>query len=136
MEDILIVNSDGEVLKTLDGVHDIERIVEVPMNKILMDKRSVHGITETERVDYSFLKVNYLVLRDVIKESPKYDLLLKMMPYVNFRDNVLVYSNGRPMRKADIGKIFGLSKNVFPKKLKDLEEGDLIKYMDHKQMFL
>lgn len=133
MNELFLVNEDGEIVEKFvnDGKGMVTMVNE---DQVVINRKSLRNLTDLERVDFSFQKTNYLVIREMVKESPKYDLALKLMFFINYRDNVLVYSNGKPIKKKDIGKVFNISKNLVSKKLKPLEDEEIIKLINHQYM--
>ena len=87
MNELFLVNEDGEIVEKFvnDGKGMVTMVNE---DQVVINRKSLRNLTDLERIDFSFQKTNYLVIREMVKESPKYDLALKLMFFINYRDSI------------------------------------------------
>lgn len=117
-----IVDESGEIIE------------ELGRSKIIHESQLKY-ITETSQIKMPFVKFN----PKVIKELKNLKNTLILLDYIDYKTNVLVYKNGKVIRKVkDLGKLLSTNEKVGYRKVNELLKDDVIcKYReDGRTVFL
>ena len=122
-EKYYLVNEEGEIINEID-TKDGDRII-VDRKKDRDNKiRTKEYLAETERLDYSFTKLNTKNIEKVANITPE---IFKLLPYIGYLDNILKFNNGILLNMGHVEKIVGSSKEYVRKTIIKMEENDLIR---------
>lgn len=115
---VVLDSSTGEI--TQDLGENIDGTMFVPLHSgetIYRPKKMYYDLV---RMDYDYVKLNYKACAKLYKECPQFFLLI---PFIDFKDNVLKFSNGHNATLRGLARKLGYSENYFKgdfiKKLKD-----------------
>jgi len=119
-----LMNSEGEIIQELGN--DLDRILN---NDIIIRGTPIR---RTRKFDYKYVKINYKAIKVLEKECP---LAIYLLQYLNYKTNVLAFSNGTLINQTNFAKDIGISRqtacNLF-KKLIKLRVIDTLRVNDRK----
>ena len=123
MEKYYIVNSDGEIVQDLG--EDIENAVftRLDENDIVIKKGTGIGKEETKEVRLDFAKINYKAGIELYKRCPQ---VLMILPFINYEDNILKYSNGTLVTASNFAKHTGYNKDYIVQVFKKLKDNKIL----------
>ena len=123
MEKYYIVNGDGEIVQDL-GVN-IENAIftRLDENDIVIKKGTGIGKEETKEVRLDFAKINYKAGMEFYKRCPQ---ILMILPYINYEDNILKYSNGALVTANNFAKHTGYNKDYIVQVFKKLKDNKIL----------
>lgn len=105
-----IVNDSGEILREIGK--DSVRLIN---NDIYIMSDSPKSNDPVEKIKYNYLKVNKAIGFEMYKKCPQFYMLL---PFINFKENALIFSNGTYITPTNLARHLGFSK-VYMVKLFD-----------------
>lgn len=120
-----IVDENGEVVKELnEGIRLVEvnngdRIVRSTSIKSYKDRQ-----VETKKVDSPFIKLNTRWIDEAFDKCPLFGFLLR---YICYEDNMLLFSNGKPINAANLSRVTPLSYSTCRRQLDMLLKRDILK---------
>lgn len=123
-----IITEDGEVLEnvkffTQEEQANLERHKEI-MEITRKVKQTPKEHTYFKRFITNFNRIENLDTQNITR-------LMYLATYVSYKDNLLTYDNGVPLKKKDIKKLMNLSDNAFRSFFKELiDKGYLIEVPD------
>lgn len=123
MEKYYIVNEAGEVLQDLGENIDNAVFTRLDPNDIVIKKGIGIGQEETKEVKLDFAKFNFKAGMELYKKCPQ---ILMILPYINYEDNVLKYSNGTLVTATNFAKHTGYNKNYISEVFKKLREHKIV----------
>jgi len=112
VEQLFIVNSNGEVLQSLEKG---DRILRYKSKKYLQD---------TEKTKYRFVKFNIDHIEEVLEIAP---IVKHLFRYISFTSNLLAYENYVYVTPRNISMVTGKSLSNVRKQFQKLERYDVIK---------
>lgn len=123
MEKYYIVNGDGEVVQDLGENIDNAIFTRLDENDVVIKKGIGIGQEETRELKLDFAKFNYKAGMELYKRCPQ---ILMILPFINYEDNVLKYSNGKLVTATNFAKHTGYNKNYISEVFKKLRENRII----------
>lgn len=123
MEKYYIVNGDGEVVQDLGENIDNATFTRLDPNDIVIKKGIGIGQEETKEVKLDFAKFNFKAGMELYKRCPQ---VLMILPYINYEDNLLKYSNGTLVTATNFAKHTGYNKNYISEVFKKLREHKIV----------
>ena len=96
-----IVNQNGEILREIGT--DSVRLIN---NDIYIMKDSPEGNDPIEKMNFGYLKINKAVGVELYEKCPQFLLLI---PFINFKENALRYSNGEYITPTNFARHLGFS---------------------------
>lgn len=123
MERYYIVNDGGEVIQDLGENIDNATFTRLDPNDVVIKRGAGIGLEETKEVDFNYAKINYKAGMELYKKCPQ---VLMILPYINFMDNILKYSNGKLVTASNFAKHTGYNKNYITEVFKKLRDNEII----------
>lgn len=123
-----LVNSKGEVIQELGT--DVDRLLN---NDIIV--RSKVKYRGTTKLNYKYIKLNYNAVGKIYSECPQLFLLLQ---FVNYKDNVLRFTNGVTCNPTNVAKRLGCSPEYMMRVFRKLKSLNAIKIIreDNKNVYV
>ena len=116
---LYIVNEDGEII---DTVSSDETVAKLQVGDRVIRKDGTRG-EKMVSIKMQFGKVNPLALASMSKNK----VLPLILEYMEYETGRLVHSNGLPIKRKNLPKVCGLSRNTVDKYLKELIDNETIK---------
>lgn len=123
MEKYYIVNGDGEIVQDLGENIDNAIFTRLDENDIVIKKGTGIGKEETKEVRLDFAKINYKAGMEFYKRCPQ---ILMILPFINYEDNILKYSNGTLVTASNFAKHTGYNKDYIVQVFKKLKDNKII----------
>lgn len=95
----------------------------------------IEGIKQFKETDYKYIKVNFNVLNLLVDRAP---ITLKLLKYVNYKENALMFPNGVYINQTNLAKDLGVSREYICRKFRDLKKLKIINTIkkDRKTIYL
>ena len=119
-EKLYLVTEQGEIVNEIDNgkrftvLNDGDRVIR---------SNSKEKIENSYLLKYDFVKINKNTWYKVIE---KYPIMTYLACYINYMDNILIYSNGKGIRYKDIAKVTGVSLSTVKRQMKGMLEEDVV----------
>lgn len=123
MEKYYIVNEGGEVIQDLGENIDNAVFTRLDENDIVIKKGIGIGQEETKDINLDFAKFNFKAGMELYKKCPQ---VLMILPYINYEDNILKYSNGTLVTATNFSKHTGYNKNYISDVFKKLRKNKIV----------
>lgn len=123
MEKYYIVNGDGEIVQDLGENIENAIFTRLDENDIVIKKGTGIGKEETKEVRLDFAKINFKAGMEFYKKCPQ---VLMILPYINYEDNILKYSNGTLVSASNFAKHTGYNKDYIVAVFKKLRDNRII----------
>ncbi len=123
MERYYIVNDAGDVIQDLGENIDNATFTRLDPNDIVIKKGIGIGQEETKEVKLDFAKINFKAGMEFYKKCPQ---ILMILPYINYEDNILKYSNGTLVTATNFAKHTGYNKNYIAEVFKKLRANRIV----------
>lgn len=123
MENYFIVNAGGEIVQDLGENIDNAVFTRLDPNDVVIKRGTGVGLEETKEVELDFAKINYKAGLEFYKKCPQ---ILMIMPFINFTDNILKYSNGTVVTATNFAKHTGYNKDYIVQVFRKLRENRII----------
>lgn len=123
MEKYYIVNGDGEIVQDLGENIENAIFTRLDENDIVIKKGTGIGKEETKEVRLDFAKINFKAGMEFYKKCPQ---VLMILPYINYEDNILKYSNGTLVSASNFAKHTGYNKDYIVQVFKKLRDNRII----------
>lgn len=123
MEKYYIVNGNGEVVQDLGENIENAVFTRLDPNDIIIKKGIGIGQEETKEVYLDFAKFNFKAGMELYKKCPQ---ILMILPYINYEDNILKYSNGKLVTATNFAKHTGYNKNYISDVFKKLRRNKIV----------
>lgn len=114
---LYIINQNGEILREIGT--DYERISK---NTIIIKPNVAYR--DELKIDYSYVKLNSKVGTIVYKECPQ---ILLLLPYLEYKTNFLMFSNGVYINQTNFAKRTGLSRVYVCELFKKFKKMEILK---------
>lgn len=112
-----IITEDGEVLENVKFFTQEEQ-ANLERHKEIMEITRKAKQTPKEHTYFKRFITNFNKIEDL--DAQAITRLMYLATYVSYKDNLLTYDNGNPLKKKDIKKIMSLSDNAFREFFKEL----------------
>ena len=119
-KELYVVDETGIIVDTVDAE---DSYVKFSAGDRVLRKGTIDFLSNTVDVKYRFIKLNPLAWSKI---GTKYPIMNKLLYYIGFMDNVLVYNNGKIIKPKDIAKVCGVSEATAKRQLRGLQEDDII----------
>lgn len=117
-----LMNEDGEIIREIPS-SSAERLVN---NDIIIRRDSPEGNDPIEKIKYSYLKFNKIVSIELYKECPQFFMLI---PFINFKENALRFSNGVYITPTNFARHLGFSETYMIRTFNKLKKLKIIAKM-------
>lgn len=114
----ILDTQNGELVRSLGD--NLDGILNISGN--LVGTR-IEGIKEFKKTNYKYVKVNINALDKLCDISP---LAFKLLKYVSYKENSLMYSNGKYITQTSLAKTLGVSRVYICRAFKKLKEEEII----------
>ena len=111
-------SENGELVRGLGN--NLDGILNTSGNLI---GTRIEGIREFKKTNYKYVKVNLNALSDLCDISP---LAVKILKYVSYKENSLMFSNGTYINQTNLAKALGVSREHICNTFKKLKENEVI----------
>lgn len=118
-----IVDDDGQIVQDLGENIDNAVFTRLDENDIVIKKGTGIGNEETRELNLDFAKFNFKAGMELYKRCPQ---VLMILPYINYEDNVLKYSNGTLVTASNFAKHTGYNKDYIVTVFKKLRDNKII----------
>lgn len=135
MEKYYIVNGDGEIVQDLGENIDNAVFTRLDENDIVIKKGTGIGKEETKELNLDFAKFNFKAGMELYKRCPQ---VLMILPYINYEDNTLKYSNGTLVTASNFAKHTGYNKDYITEIFKKLRKNKILEMvkLDKKYVYV
>lgn len=118
-----IVDDEGEIVSDLGENIEGAVFTRLDPNDVVIKRGTGIGLEETKEVELDFAKINYKAGIELYKKCPQF---LLIMPFINFTDNLLKYSNGTLVSATNFAKHTGYNKDYIVQVFRKLRENRII----------
>jgi len=118
-----IVDEAGEIVKDLGEDIDNAVFTRLDPNDVVIKRGTGVGLEETKEVELDFAKINYKAGMELYQRCPQ---VLMILPFINFTDNLLKYSNGALVSATNFAKHTGYNKDYVVQVFKKLRNNRVI----------
>lgn len=123
MEKYYIVNGKGEVVQDLGENINNAIFRRLDENDIVIKRGTGIGEEETKELNLDFAKFNFKAGMELYKRCPQ---ILMILPYINYEDNYLKYSNGTLVTAGNFSKHTGYNKDYVNEVFRKLRKNKII----------
>lgn len=116
-EMLFIVNGNGDILQEVGTNYD--RLAD---NSIVIRPKSLYR--DVTKINFNYAKTNIEISANAYKEYPQ---IIYFIPYLEYKTNFLMYSNGRYINQTGFAKEFGLSRETISNLFSKFKKADIIK---------
>ena len=118
-----IVDDEGQIVSDLGEDIDNAVFTRLDPNDVVIKRGTGVGLEETKEVELDFAKINYKAGMELYQRCPQ---ALMILPFINFTDNVLKYSNGTLVSATNFAKHTGYNKDYVVQVFKKLRDNRVI----------